>query len=276
MTKKYIITDDKVLTSIEPTSNYPVSSSAIHTALDGKVDKNGTKQLSTEDFTTDFKTKLEGIADGAEVNVQADWEVTDAQSDAFIAHKPFQRLGAGLSVKDGVLSADTQLHFEVVSALPETGDAQTIYLVENSGEGQNVYDEYAWVNKGTAETPQWSFEKLGSTEFALKIEQTPAGIQINSTPLQSASDTRTGLLTAEDSAAFRAKQEKLEGTAGTVAIYSETSGVLGERAIDDTVTASSSKLITSGAVASGLAGKVDRAEGTVRIGQDATGYYFSE
>lgn len=34
------------------------------------------------------KTKLNGIATGAEVNVQADWNVTDSTSDAFIKNKP--------------------------------------------------------------------------------------------------------------------------------------------------------------------------------------------
>ena len=39
-------------------------------------------------FTTNYKNKLNGIAAGAEVNVQADWNVTDTSSDAYIQHKP--------------------------------------------------------------------------------------------------------------------------------------------------------------------------------------------
>ena len=34
------------------------------------------------------KTKLDGIAEGAEVNVQSDWSVTDTSSDAYIKNKP--------------------------------------------------------------------------------------------------------------------------------------------------------------------------------------------
>lgn len=37
--------------------------------------------------TTD-KTKLDGIASGAEVNVQSDWNEADSSSDAYIANKP--------------------------------------------------------------------------------------------------------------------------------------------------------------------------------------------
>lgn len=57
-------------------------------AWDNKVDKENGKGLSTNDFTNDLKTKLEGIAEGAEVNVQADWNETDINSDAYIKNKP--------------------------------------------------------------------------------------------------------------------------------------------------------------------------------------------
>ena len=39
-------------------------------------------------FTTSLKDKLDGIATGAEVNVQADWTESDSSSDAYIQNKP--------------------------------------------------------------------------------------------------------------------------------------------------------------------------------------------
>lgn len=39
-------------------------------------------------MTASDKSKLNGIASGAEVNVQADWDVTDTTSDAYIKNKP--------------------------------------------------------------------------------------------------------------------------------------------------------------------------------------------
>jgi hypothetical protein len=39
-------------------------------------------------FTDAYKNKLDGIASGAEVNVQSDWNVTNTASDAFIKNKP--------------------------------------------------------------------------------------------------------------------------------------------------------------------------------------------
>ena len=54
-------------------SNFVVDASYVHT------DNN---------FTATEKNKLAGIASGAEVNVQADWNVTSTSSDAFIKNKP--------------------------------------------------------------------------------------------------------------------------------------------------------------------------------------------
>ena len=58
-----------------------------------KVDKVSGKGLSTNDFTTALKNKLDSLPTtfaptNAEANVQADWNVTDSSSDAFIKNKP--------------------------------------------------------------------------------------------------------------------------------------------------------------------------------------------
>lgn len=58
------------------------------TLVGNKVDKVSGKGLSTNDYTTTEKNKLSEIASGAEVNVQSDWDVTDATSDAYIKNKP--------------------------------------------------------------------------------------------------------------------------------------------------------------------------------------------
>ena len=63
-------------------------STATQTALSGKVDKVTGKGLSTNDFTDTLKTKLNGIATGAEVNVQANWNESDRTADSFIQNKP--------------------------------------------------------------------------------------------------------------------------------------------------------------------------------------------
>lgn len=76
-----------LLSGMVDLSNY-YNKTETNTLLDGKVDKVAGKGLSTNDYTTDEKNKLGGIESGAEVNVQADWNVSDSSSDAYIQNKP--------------------------------------------------------------------------------------------------------------------------------------------------------------------------------------------
>lgn len=77
--------------------------SALATKINGKVDAVAGKGLSANDFTDALKTKLEGIATGAEVNVQSDWNQSNDEADDFIKNKP--TLGA-LAAKSEVAYAD--------------------------------------------------------------------------------------------------------------------------------------------------------------------------
>lgn len=65
-------------TAMSGTSTNPVQNKAISAALDNKVDKAAGKQLSTEDYTSAEKTKLAGVATGAEVNAIDTIKVKDA------------------------------------------------------------------------------------------------------------------------------------------------------------------------------------------------------
>ena len=74
--------------------------------------------------------------------------------------------GAGYQTASQVTSAIntaladiTGISFEVVTSLPSTGAAGTIYLISNSGTGTNIYDEYIYVNS------KW--EKIGTTDVDL-------------------------------------------------------------------------------------------------------------
>tara|TARA_R110000823_G_scaffold252124_1_gene374807 strand:+ start:4999 stop:5502 length:504 start_codon:yes stop_codon:yes gene_type:complete len=53
-----------------------------------KVEVVAGKGLSSNDYTTTEKTKLTGIAPGAEVNVQANWNQQDTTADDYIIGKP--------------------------------------------------------------------------------------------------------------------------------------------------------------------------------------------
>lgn len=77
------------------------STNYVDDAVKDKVDKDGNKVLSTNDYTTEEKNKLANIAAGAEVNVNADWNATSG--DAQILNKP--TLGS-MAAKDSVAKSD--------------------------------------------------------------------------------------------------------------------------------------------------------------------------
>lgn len=69
---------------------------------------------------------------------------------------------------NSLINGITTMNVSVVSSLPTTGDATTIYLVaKTTSETQNIYDEYLYVNN--------TWEKIGDTQidltnYALKSE----------------------------------------------------------------------------------------------------------
>ena len=87
-------------TSITDSNLKIPTSKAVNTALGDKVDKVSGKGLSTNDYTTAEKTKLAGIAEGAEVNVQSNWTQTTTTADDYIKNKPSLGTAAAKNATD--------------------------------------------------------------------------------------------------------------------------------------------------------------------------------
>lgn len=89
-TNKTVTVNGTAVSSVDDamstTSTNAVQNKVITAALADKVDVVPGKGLSTNDYTADEKTKLAGIATGAEVNVNADWSAPSG--DAQILNKP--------------------------------------------------------------------------------------------------------------------------------------------------------------------------------------------
>lgn len=72
------------------------------------------------------------------------------------------RVNALIAAELGDISG---VDFVVVAAneeLPETGVKGKFYLKDTGATGSNKYDEYVWVNHGTAEEPNYGYEKIGT------------------------------------------------------------------------------------------------------------------
>lgn len=160
-----------------------------------KVDKQEGLGLSENSYTDEEKSKLAGLSNytlpaatsstlggvksGGDISVNSSGAVTvpGLSGKAPIANPTFTgapkaptpdtddsstNIATTAFVQAAVaagVAGITGFEFEVVSALPGTGETGKIYLVSNGGSTQNAYDEYIWVNN--------SWEKIGTTAVDL-------------------------------------------------------------------------------------------------------------
>lgn len=165
--------------------------SKIKTALGGKVDVESGKGLSTNDYTSEEKSKLSGIASGAQANVIESIKVNGTkvepsskavdisvptkvsqlandsgfqnatQVNSTITGKGYQTQSQVQSLINSAVGNIASIKYEKVSSLPVTGSNSVIYLVAHSHGTQDIYDEYIWI----ADTK--TFEKIGNTDIDL-------------------------------------------------------------------------------------------------------------
>ena len=150
----------------------------IQTLIDGleesKVDKVSGKGLSTEDYTTAEKTKLAGVEADADVNIIETVKVNntpltpDANKAVNVSvptdvsqlnnDSNYQTGDEVASAISEAIAGVTQIRFEIVQELPQTGVNGVIYLIQyaQTPEG-NVYQEWIWLSNVN------KYETLGST-----------------------------------------------------------------------------------------------------------------
>lgn len=140
------LADGQIAASIADTATDSAASKQYVADNGGKIDTikvNGTTQTITN----------------KEVDITVPTKTSDITNDS-----DYQNEDEVQALIDAALADITGVEFEVVQSLPQSGEKGTIYLVSNSGSGQNTYDEYIWVEPtgGTAH-----FEKIGSTDVDL-------------------------------------------------------------------------------------------------------------
>lgn len=157
-------------------------------ALDaGWVAKDGTKQLSDENFTTALKSKLDGIQaqatataftqtqqsgtkigsisiNGVSTDIYApagqtitiDTQMSDSSENA-VQNKVIK------SYVDTAVGAVVGVEFRKVNVLPATGENGVIYLLPKSGTPPtgNIYEEWIWISADS------DYEKIGETSIDL-------------------------------------------------------------------------------------------------------------
>lgn len=208
-TKKYV---DDTVASVDVTDQISgkADTTYVNEQLDTKVDKVTGKQLSTNDYTTTDKNKLASIEEGAEVNVNADWNATsgDAQilnkptiiTEAEVDQKISTAVGAVYKVKGSVAN---------YAALPtDNVSIGDVYNLEDTGANYVA----------TSTTPDW--DKLSETVdlsgYLTKTEATstyqPKGNYLTSVPEEYVTETE---LTAKGYATTTQVNTKLDSSAYT-------------------------------------------------------------
>lgn len=136
-------------------------------------------------MTDTEREKLSGIAAGAQVNVQPDWEQDDTTADDYIKRKPDLSGFITKTVNDlanyylksetytkaeveALIAAISQFHYEVYAALPATGEGNVLYLIGPTGSGSDKYEEYVYANNG--------WVKIGDTSIDLSGYVTTADL----------------------------------------------------------------------------------------------------
>ena len=125
-----------------------------HQDISGKVDKVPGMGLSEANFTSSEKTKLGGIAAGAQVNVQSDWNATSG--DAYIKNKPtiptipsISVTGGGAESGKAITSISASRHSITVTKGTFLTSHQGVYSLEIKKNGTYIdtfnplsYEEY--------------------------------------------------------------------------------------------------------------------------------------
>ena len=140
----------------------------VKTALNGKQDaitSSNKLDYALLDNVPTIPSALSGLTQDATHRVVSDTEKTtwNGKQDALVFNTAYNASSNKVATMSDIASAigsTTGFHFEVVQALPATGEANVIYLVlKSSGISGNIYTEYAYINN--------AWEQLGDTSVNL-------------------------------------------------------------------------------------------------------------
>ena len=146
---------------------------SIETALGNKVDAAQGKGLSTNDYTTTEKNKLAGIAAGAEVNVQPDWNQSNTGADDYIKNKPTipaAQVSSDWNATSGVAQILNKPTLGTAAAknVPSSGNAATGEVVLGNDtrltDARNAADVSAWAK--AASKPTYNAGEIGYSSSA--------------------------------------------------------------------------------------------------------------
>lgn len=164
------VTNVSTTSTITPDSEKNITSGAVYTALENKVDKIDGRGLSEQNFTYAEKTKLAGLENYDDASIQSrisanENAITTLNGDTSVSGSVDKKIADAIA---GI----TQIDFKIVSELPITGLKGTIYLIRGTGTGTTQqYDEYIWLDN------KW--EQLGKSTIEVDLSDVYSKSEVN-------------------------------------------------------------------------------------------------
>ena len=164
------VTNVSTTDTITLNSENNITSGAVYTALENKVDKVSGKGLSDQNFTLAEKTKLAGLKNYDDTSIQSrisanENAITTLNGDSSVSGSVDKKIADAVA---GI----TQLDFKIVSELPSTGIKGTIYLIRGTGtETTQQYNEYIWLDN------KW--EQLGKSTIEVNLSDIYSKSEVN-------------------------------------------------------------------------------------------------
>ena len=187
--------------------------------INKKVSKVDGMGLSENSYTTEEKTKLSGIAEGAEENVQSDWSQTNADADDYIKNKPtklsqfendsgyatsadLSGLSNGLS--QGITNVSNALsNHQSATVLPHAdGSVTTAKLAAGAVTNEKIAKGVIPTSLPASDVYDWAKQPKKPTYTAAEVGAMPSDTEIPSYSV--ATQSKDGLMSAAD-------KKKLDG-----------------------------------------------------------------
>lgn len=238
------------------------SGTGVTVTIGAKSNKSQTVAVSVQDGTTTQKgiVQLANAHNASDTTKAATGSTVASAINAFDANT----IGSWTSgkytgtVKSAIESLAAVSMFTVVSALPQTGVTNTIYIVKPTGKTEGPYEEYIWVDN------KW--EKIGDTD--IQLENYYKKSEIGGT--WSESNTLSAYVDTQDNA-IKATADTADSTSADGHVKVALTGTVGNHGLTVTTSdiASASALTTAEGKITTLEGKLDGISGTVKAYVDA-------
>lgn len=212
----------------QPIGDY-VTNSTFTSSLNNKVDKDGNKVLSTNDFTTELKRKLEGIEAGAQVN-----KVTSVAGRT--GEVSLTKTDVGLDQVDNTSDLNKPISTATQSALDLKADKTAIADMLTKTEANSTYakkseipDTSNFATKAEADEVSIGNEQpSGSQEIWIDLDENPtlAGMAVEEAPNDGKQYVRKSKVWSELDVSNLATKDNLKSKSDVISLEDGGSGTV--------------------------------------------------